>query len=132
MATTTVDFNAPDLAHRIEQLTQSELDRLPFGVILLDRQGTVLFYSQTEARQSGYGELPLGRNLFEVSRCLESDDFRGRIMRAMEAGPVDIEFVWVGDFTEPKRDMRVRVQSARQGGVWIMIERDPAASASAA
>jgi photoactive yellow protein len=132
MATATVDFNAPDLAHRIEQLTQSELDRLPFGVILLDRQGTVLFYSETEARQSGYGELPLGRNLFEVSRCLESDDFRGRIMRAMEAGPVDIEFVWVGDFTEPKRDMRVRVQSARQGGVWIMIERDPAASASAA
>jgi len=128
----TVNFDAPDLARRIEQLGQSELDVLPFGVILLDRQGTVLFYSQTEARQSGYGELPLGRNLFEVSRCLESDDFRGRIMRAMEAGPVDIEFVWVGDFTEPKRDMRVRVQSARQGGVWVMVERDPAASASAA
>jgi len=128
----TVNFDAPDLARRIEQLSQSELDALPFGVILLDRQGTVLFYSQTEARQSGYGELPLGRNLFEVSRCLESDDFRGRIMRAMEAGPVDIEFVWVGDFTDAKRDMRVRVQSARQGGVWIMVERDPAASASAA
>ena len=131
MATATIDFNAPDLAHRIEQLSQAELDRLPFGVILLDRQGTVLFYSQTEARQSGYGELPLGRNLFEVSRCLESDDFRGRIMRALEIEPVDIEFVWVGDFTDPKRDMRVRVQSARQGGVWIMVERDPVARASA-
>jgi photoactive yellow protein len=128
----TVNFDAPNIARDLEQLTQSELDALPFGVILLDRQGTVLFYSQTEARQSGYGELPLGRNLFEVSRCLESDDFRGRIMRAMEVGPVDIEFVWVGDFTDPKRDMRVRVQSARQGGVWVMAERDPAASASAA
>jgi photoactive yellow protein len=128
----TVNFDAPNIARDLEQLTQSELDALPFGVILLDRQGTVLFYSQTEARQSGYGELPLGRNLFEVSRCLESDDFRGRIMRAMEAGPVDIEFVWVGDFIDPKRDMRVRVQTARQGGVWVMAERDPAASASAA
>jgi photoactive yellow protein len=128
----TVNFDAPNIARDLEQLTQSELDALPFGVILLDRQGTVLFYSQTEARQSGYGELPLGRNLFEVSRCLESDDFRGRIMRAMEVGPVDIEFVWVGDFTDPKRDMRVRVQSARQGGVWVMVKRDPAASASAA
>jgi photoactive yellow protein len=129
---TTVNFDAPDLARRIEQLSQAELDELPFGVILLDRDGTVKFYSQTEARQSGYGKLPLGRNLFEVSRCLESDDFRGRIMRAMEAGPVDIEFAWVGDFTDPKRDMRVRVQSARQGGVWVMVERDPAAPASAA
>jgi photoactive yellow protein len=128
----TVNFDAPDLARDLEQLTQSELDALPFGVILLDRDGTVKFYSQTEADQSGYGKLPLGRNLFEVSHCLASDDFRGRIMRAMEAGPVDIEFVWVGDFTDPKRDMRVRVQSARQGGVWIMIERDSAAPASAA
>jgi photoactive yellow protein len=132
MATPTIDFNASDLARRIEQLSQSELDRLPFGVILIDRQGIVLFYSQAEARQSGYGKLPLGQNLFELSSCMGSDDFRGRIVRALEIEPVDIEFVWVGDFTDPKRDMRVRVQSAARGGVWIMVERDPAASTSAA
>jgi photoactive yellow protein len=90
MATATIDFNAPDLAHRIEQLTQAELDRLPFGVILLDRQGTVLFYSQTEARQSGYGKLPLGQNFFALSRCMDNNDFRGRVTRALEAGPVDL------------------------------------------
>ena len=132
MATATIDFNAPDLAHRIEQLTQAELDRLPFGVILLDRQGTVLFYSQTEARQSGYGKLPLGQNFFALSRCMDNNDFRGRVTRALEAGPVDLEFAWPGDYAEPKRDLRIRVQSARQGGVWLMIERNPAASASAA
>jgi photoactive yellow protein len=128
----TVDFDAPDLASRLEQLTQAELDRLPFGVILIDRGGRVLFYSETEARQSGYGKPPLGLNLFEVSRCLGSDDFRGRIVRAQEEGAVDIEFGWKGDFSDPKRDMRIRVQSARQGGVWILVERDPTASASAA
>jgi photoactive yellow protein len=127
-----VDFKAPDLAARLEQLPQAELDRLPFGVILIDRDGTVRFYSQTEARQSGYGALPLGQNLFAVSRCLGSDDFRGRITRAMEAGPVDIAFAWSGDFTDPKREMRIRVQSARTGGVWIVVERDRIAPASAA
>jgi photoactive yellow protein len=132
MATAPVDFNAPDLARRIEQLSQSELDRLPFGVILLDRWGTVLFYSQAEARQSGYGKLPLGQNFFAVSRCMDNDEFHGRITRAMEAGPVDLEFGWCGDFADPKRDLRIRVQSARQGGVWILIERDSTASASAA
>jgi photoactive yellow protein len=132
MGAAAVDFDAPDLAARIEQLSQAELDRLPFGVILLDRQGTVLFYSETEARQSGYGKRPLGQNLFELSPCMGSDDFRGRIMRAMEAGPVDLEFGWAGDFADPKREMRIRVQSARRGGVWILIERDPSAAASAA
>jgi photoactive yellow protein len=134
MATaSTVDFDAPDLARRIEQLSQSELDQLPFGVILLDPKGTVLFYSQTEARQSGYGKLPLGQNFFAVAPCMDSDDFRGRIARAQEeAGPVDLEFGWSGDFADPKRDLRIRVQSAARGGVWIMVERDPAANTTAA
>ncbi len=128
----TVNFDAPDLARRIEELSQSELDLLPFGVILLDPLGTVQFYSETEARLSGYGARPLGRNLFEMSTCLGSDDFRGRITRALEAGPVDLEFGWKGDYADPKRDLRIRVQSASRGGVWVMIDRDRAASASAA
>ena len=124
--TATIDFDAPDLAASVEQLTQFELDQLPFGVILLDGEGTVLFYSETEARQSGYGALPLGQNLFEVSRCLGSDDFRGRIMRAREAGPVDLEIGWPGDYDDPTRELRIRVQSARQGGLWLFIDRDNA------
>ena len=124
MAAATIDFNAPDLALRIEQLSQYELDRLPFGVVLLDREGMVQFYSQTEACQSGYGSAPMGQNFFTVSRCAGRDDLRDSIMRAMEAGPVDLEFAWVGDYADPARDLRIRVQSARNGGFWLFIERD--------
>jgi photoactive yellow protein len=123
---TAVDFNAPDIAARIEQLSQHERDNLSFGVILLDRQGTVLFYSATEARQSGYGGSPVGKNFFEVSRCAGTDDFRGEIMRAADAGPVDLEFGWPGDYGDPDRELRIRVQSARPDGFWIFIERDEA------
>ena len=126
MANATIDFDVPDLAARIEQMSQHELDNLPFGVILLDREGTVLFYSATEARLSGYGENPLGQNLFAISACLGSDDFRGRIERAMEAGPVNLEMGWPGDFGDPTRELRIRVQSSRNGGVWLFIERDAA------
>jgi hypothetical protein len=72
---------------------------------------------QTEARQSGYGKLPLGQNIFAVATCKDTHDFRGRIARAREAGPVDLEFGWSGDFADRKRDLRIRVQSTRQGGV---------------
>ena len=130
-----IDFDAPDLVARVEALSQFDLDHLPFGVILLDRQGIVQFYSETEARQSGYGEIPLGQNLFALSSCLGSDDFRGRIERAREQGPVDLEIGWAGDFGDPNRELRIRVQSARNGGLWLFIERDgadrPARQASA-
>ena len=68
--TATIDFDAPDLAGAIERLSQHDLDRLPFGVILIERDGTVLFYSETEMRQSGYPGRPLGQNLFEISHGL--------------------------------------------------------------
>jgi photoactive yellow protein len=119
-----VDFDAPNLAAEIEQLSRDELDHLPFGVILLDREGTVLFYSQTEARQSGYGKIPTGENLFALSDCFAGDEFRGRIMRAMEKGSIDLEFGWKGDFDDPTRDLRFRIQSSSDGGIWIFIERD--------
>jgi photoactive yellow protein len=123
MATAGVDFDAPDLAARIEQLSQHDLDHLPFGVILLDRAGVVLFYSATEARLSGYG-MPLGKNFFEVGRSPSIGDLRNRIMGAMEAGPVDLEFGWVGGLGEHERELRIRVQSSRQGGIWVFVERD--------
>jgi len=121
-----IDFNASDLAAHIEQVSQFELDNLPFGVILLDRDGTVLFYSATEARLSGYGANPVGQNLFEISRCMNGDDFGGRLTRAMEEGPVDLEFGWPGDYGDPSRELRIRIQSSRKGGVWMFIERDEA------
>lgn len=129
--TTVIDFDAPDLARDIEQLSQSDLDRLPFGVILIDGDGTVQFFSETEMRQSGYPGRPLGQNLYEVSRCFGSEEFRGRIKQAEEAGPVDLEIAWPGDYSDRTRELRIRVQSARRGGLWLFIQRDNAETAKA-
>ncbi len=128
MESKSVQFDADNLAEQIEQLSQYELDSLPFGVILLDRDGTVMFYSQTEARKSGYGRIPLGENLFEISPCMAQSDFRGRINSAMEEGPIDLEFGWAGDFADPNRDLRLRVVSSSNDGIWIFVDRDDASS----
>ncbi|MFN3658538.1 MAG: hypothetical protein ACK4UO_14915 [Pseudolabrys sp.] len=127
MSAAGIDFNAPDLAARIERLPYDELDRLPFGVIQLDAEGTVLFYSATEARQSGYGGSPKGQNFFAVTRCAAMEELRGRIMRAHEQGPVDLEFGWPSDYADANRELRIRVQSSRSGGFWLFVERDGAA-----
>lgn len=129
MAKVAIAFDAPDLAAHAESVSQFELDQLPFGVILLDDNGNVRFYSETEARQSGYGQLPLGQNLFAISSCLGSDEFRGRIERARVNGAVDLTFDFAGDYNDPNRTMHVRVQTARNGGLWLFIERAGGAQA---
>ena len=124
MATATISFDAPDLAALVEQSSQFELDRLPFGVIQLDREGKVLFYSATEAKFSGFKELPLGSNYFTEPLCVNKREIHTRVLRAMEDGPFDLEFGWKGDRVRADRELRIRVQSSRNGGYWMFIERD--------
>ena len=94
MPDVTVDFEAPDLAARVEQLSHEQIDQLPFGAILLDNEGIVLFYSAAERRLSGYPGEAVGKNFFEIARCF------GKV------------------------DLRARAQSARQGGFWLFLQRD--------
>jgi photoactive yellow protein len=114
----------PNVVGQLEKLSEQELDDLPFGVIRIDSAGLVLFYSKTEARLSGYGQIPMGLNLFELSSCLASDDFRGRITRAAEQGPINLDIGWSGDFASPKRDLLFRIRSSTPDDIWILVERD--------
>ncbi len=119
-----IDINAPDIAARAERLSAAEIDELPFGVILLDREGIVRIHNATEVRESGHDGVRLGNNFFAEPLGVNRRELNARIARAKEDGPVDLEFAWKGDYGNPNREMRIRVQSARQGGVWLFIERD--------
>lgn len=119
-----IDFDMPDLAARIEMLSEGQIDRLPFGVVRLDPEGIILFYNATEARLSGYGVSPLGQSFLTIARSPSKRDFQARIVAAQEAGAVDLEFAFPGEDIDQARDVRVSVQSARQGGVWVFMQRD--------
>jgi photoactive yellow protein len=120
----TIDMDA--LAEAVERLPKEAVDALPFGAIRLDESGQVTFYSAAEAKLSGYGSRPaLGKAFFvEMAPCMDSPAFRGRIERAKAAGKYDLEFGWVGDFSDRSRELRVRIQPASDGGCWIFIQRE--------
>jgi photoactive yellow protein len=125
MAADGVDFDMADLAAAMERLTAGDIDALPFGVIAIDRFGMVLLYNRTELTQSGYkGPNPVGQDFYKVS-CFGSTAFRGRVEDARQLGKVDLEIGWFGDFADPGRSLRIRVQSGKSGKLWLFIQRDP-------
>ncbi len=98
---------------------------MPFGVILIDGEGTVLFFSETERRESGYRQPRRSDATFSNCRAASAaTHFRGRIRQAEETGQVDLEIAWPRDLTIRTRELRIRVQSAQRGGLWLFIERD--------
>ncbi|MBT3070709.1 hypothetical protein KKP04_07500 [Rhodomicrobium sp. Az07] len=120
-----VSFADPKIARKLEALSDEERHDLPFGVIKLDTSGLVVFFSRTEARQSGWKKRPaIGIDFFvNIAPCMATPEFKGRIDEAARHGVVDFELGWVGDFDDPNGEMTVRIQSAADGGLWICLER---------
>jgi photoactive yellow protein len=120
------DFDSAYLSRQIEALSDEDRDALPYGVIRLDARGIVQSYSATEAQRSGRKKRPaVGLDFFkEVAPCMASAEMRGRVEAAAARGTVDIEIGWTGDFDDPERDIRIRVMSASDGGLWLFMNRD--------
>jgi photoactive yellow protein len=121
-----LSLDAPDLVARVEQLDTEALDALPFGVIRLNAQGEVDYFSRTEAAQSGYRlDRAHGQRFFSaMAPCLGTPALMGRIERAQRAGTLDISLDHIGDFSDAQRAMRVRICSTRRGGgLWVFLQR---------
>ena len=120
-------FEAPDLARRVEAMSGEERDALPYGIIKLDSFGLVQVYNRTEAALSGRKRRPtVGLDFFaEVAPCMATSDMRGRVEAATARGSVDVEIGWIGDFDDPDGEIRIRVMSAADGGLWLFMNRAP-------
>ena len=121
----TPPFEAQDLAAQVEAMSEAELDALPYGVIKLDAGGVVEVYSRAEAQLSGRKKRPaVGLDFFsEVAPCMASPQMRGRVDTAKARGSVDVEIGWIGDFKDPNGEIRIRVMSAGDGGLWLFMNR---------
>jgi photoactive yellow protein len=120
-------LDAPDLAVRLEQLSDDARNALPFGVIRLNAEGKVEYFSKTEAAQSGFRlERTYGQRFFSaMAPCLGTPELIHRIERAQLAGTLDITLEHIGDFADPNRPLRVRISATDNGGLWIALERSP-------
>jgi photoactive yellow protein len=119
-----LDFDTGGLAEAVERMRPEEVDALPFGAIRLDAAGQVSYYSEAERRQSGYRKEAIGRTFFtEMAPCMDNPQFRGRIEQALARGKLDIPFDYIVDLPSGARgvEVRVRVQSAGDGGCWIFM-----------
>jgi photoactive yellow protein len=80
-------------AGALQLVPESDLDRLPFGVIRLTGDGVIRSYNRTESERARRAPAAvIGRNFFtEVAPCTNVQQFQGRLRRMRERGQPSFE-----------------------------------------
>ncbi|MFT3770813.1 MAG: 4-vinyl reductase [Minicystis sp.] len=102
----------------VDDRSDADLDALPFGVVGLDAEGTILRYNLYESRFARIDRNQvLGRHFFEeVARCTRTESFQGRfrafVGRSGEGAPQVERFDFLFDFAFGAQDVSVEIVRA--------------------
>ena len=112
-----------DILH-IGSMESGELDRLPFGAIKLDRDGTILSYNAAEATLTGRDpKKVVGQNFFtDVAPCTNVREFAGRFRAGVAKGELHETFPYLFDFRMAPRQVTVTLfYSAATESAWVFV-----------
>jgi photoactive yellow protein len=102
-------------SEEILDLAQSDVNLLPFGAIVLDRQGTILKYNSAESAISGYDAATvIGQNFFEVAPCTNVQEFAGRVAK-LQANRTDARETFEFVFMFKNGGMMVQIVCLHEG-----------------
>lgn len=113
----------------VDAMTDTELDALPFGVVGLDAEGTILRYNLYESRLARLDRNQvLGREFFgEVAPCTAVESFGGRFQRMVRAGAAAAieRFDFVFDFRFGAQNVAIEiVPLPAVGRYYLLINRE--------
>ncbi|MFS8067693.1 MAG: V4R domain-containing protein [Byssovorax sp.] len=110
---------------RVDDLSDAELDALPFGVIALDEEGTVLRYNLYESRLARLDRNQVvGRNFFgDVAYCARTEAFEGRFRTFTAHGTEGeiVRFDFVFDFKFGAQTVVIELIRAADAPRWYLL-----------
>jgi photoactive yellow protein len=100
------------------ELDYDKLDSLPFGTILVDSDGTILFYNREEEEKAGMSRADvIGKNFFtEVAPCAQVRDFYDQFKEAVKALGVIASFKFHFPLPRRPRDVEITLASFKFAG----------------
>ena len=113
-------------ANTLDDRTDAELDALPFGVIGLDEEGTILRYNLYESRFARIDRNQvLGRRFFgEIAPCTRGEAFEGRFRKVVEGGAASDRFDFLFDFKFGAQHVSVDiVRAPKAPRYYLLINR---------
>ena len=121
-----VGFNKTDIENVLNRMAEKDIDKLAFGAIELDRNGTVLKYNAAEGAITGRNPAAvIGKNFFrDVAPCTSKPAFKGVFDAGVRADNLNTMFEYVFDYQMKPTKVKVHMKKALSGGnFWIFVKR---------
>ena len=110
----------------IESLSASELDKLAYGAIELDRYGKIRRYNSAEGDITGRNPREvIGKDFFkDVAPCTNTPEFKGTFDRGVKSGNLNTSFEYIFDYKMKPTKVKVQMKKALGGdSYWILVKR---------
>lgn len=106
----------PTPPDELPEIDFATLDLLPYGIIVVDEQGRILFYNAREEQIAGRRrEDVVGKNFFkEVAPCTQVREFYGRFEEAMRTAGLVANFNFKFPFPDRAREVEISLASFRK------------------
>lgn len=133
-----IDFDGVDLAEVINRIPANSRAILPFGLVKLSTDGTILEYNMAESEITGIRpEAVVGKNFFlDVAVCTQRPEFYGKFREGIAKGVLNQMFDYVFDYNMEPTRVRVHMFSSHDHAgakfVWLMVKRMGTAPAATA
>jgi photoactive yellow protein len=102
----------------VPEIDFATLDLLPYGIIVVDEEGKILYYNAREEEiASRHREDVLGKNFFsEVAPCTQVREFYGRFQETMHRAGLVADFHFRFPFPERPREVEITLTSFQKDG----------------
>lgn len=102
----------------VPEVDFATLDLLPYGIVVVDEEGKILFYNAREEEIADRRrEDVLGKNFFtEVAPCTQVQEFYGRFKETMHRAGLVADFHFNFPFPERPREVEITLTSFQKDG----------------
>lgn len=120
-----VTYGKGHSANELAKMTPEQIDRLPFGIIQIDKTGTIHGYNETESRYAGRDVTDvIGKNFFrDIAPCSCHPSFLGRFLKLRNGEADSTAFTYVFDYGFRAKKVDIEIRRERDKSLyWLIIK----------
>jgi len=120
-----IPFGSQDVDNILSREPQ-RAEYLPFGAVLLDRQGTIVKYNKAESMIANRNPADvIGKNFFnDIAPCAKGKRFHGEFLKFHQTGQINVMFDYRFAYKGADVGVRIHLKSQPDGQFcWLFVKR---------